>query len=81
MRARTWFQSLDDHSGVAGTSCELWCMMGMPSLGILAAADGAGLMPFCTSLRAVSVGVAMLVEPKIVKIGSCSGRSELPFRL
>ena len=40
--------------------------MGTPSLGILAAAEGAGLVAFCTSSRAlpvgVSVGVAMLVE-------------------
>lgn len=36
--------------------------MGRPSLGILAAVEGAGLTPFCTSLRALPGGVAMLVE-------------------
>lgn len=39
--------------------------MGTPSLGILVAAEGAGLVAFCTSSRAlpvgVSVGVAMLL--------------------
>jgi hypothetical protein len=41
--------------------CKLWCIMGTPSLGILAAADGAGLVAFCTSLGALPAGVAMLV--------------------
>lgn len=35
--------------------------MGTPSLGILPAGDGAGLVAFCTSLRAAPAGAAMLV--------------------
>lgn len=40
---------------------ELWCIMGRPSLGTLAVADGAGLMTFGTSLRVLPVDVDILV--------------------
>ena len=41
--------------------CKLWCIIGRPSLGMLAAAGGAELLPaFCASSVAPPVGVAML---------------------
>lgn len=41
--------------------------MGTPSLGTLAATDGAGLLAFCTSFCALPVGVAMLVTLELVQ--------------